>query len=103
MDIDSNSLSHQEDFSEVLKHIRQSRQMIFSHINTGLIDLYWHIGEIISYKVSSQAWGKSVVQDLAAYIAKQDPELKGFSDKNLWRMKQIYENYQSDKKLSTQV
>ncbi len=40
MDIDSNSLSHQEDFSEVLKHIRQSRQMIFSHINTGLIDLY---------------------------------------------------------------
>jgi len=103
MDIESNGLSHQEDFSEVLKHIRQSRQKIFSHINTGLIDLYWHIGEIISYKVSSQTWGKSVVQDLASYIAKQDPELKGFSDKNLWRMKQFYETYQGDKKLSALV
>ena len=30
-----------------------------------------------------------------------EPELKGFSDKNLWRMKQFYETYRGNPKLST--
>ena len=103
MSIQSNNLHSQKEFFDVLKHIQQSRQNVFSHINTALIDLYWHIGQIISHKVSTQAWGKGVVGDLAAYIAQQDPELKGFSDKNLWRMKQFFETYQADEKLSPLV
>ncbi len=93
----------QKDFSEILQQIQQSRQKVFTHINTALMDLYWHIGQLISQKVSSQAWGKKVVTDLAQYIAQQDPELKGFSDKNLWRMKQFFETYQADEKLSPLV
>jgi len=93
----------QKDFSEILQQIQQSRQKVFTHINTALMDLYWHIGQLISQKVSSQAWGKKVVTDLAQYIAQQDPELKGFSDKNLWRMKQFFETYQADEKLSSLV
>ncbi len=90
MSIQSNDLHSQKDFSDVLKHIQQSRQKTFTHINTALIDLYWHIGQIIGHKVSSQAWGKKVVADKVHYIAQQAPELKGFSDKNLWRMKQFF-------------
>ena len=93
----------QKDFSEILQQIQQSRQKVFTHINTALMDLYWHIGQLISQKVSSQAWGKKVVTDLAQYIAQQDPELKGFSDKNLWRMKQFFETYQADEKLLSLV
>ena len=93
----------QKDFSDVLKHIQQSRQKVFGQINTALIDLYWHIGQMISHKVSTEVWGKSVVSELAVFIAKQDPELKGFSDKNLWRMKQFFETYQADEKLSPLV
>lgn len=92
-----------KDFSDVLQHIQRSRQKIFAQINTALIELYWHIGQIISYKVNSQGWGKKVVTDLAQYIAQQDPELKGFSDKNLWRMKQFFETYQGNEKLSPLV
>lgn len=90
----------QPDFVDVLQHIQQSRQKIFAQINTALIDLYWQLGQIISHKVSTEAWGKGVVTDLAAFIAQQDPDLKGFSDKNLWRMKQFFETYQADEKLS---
>jgi predicted nuclease of restriction endonuclease-like (RecB) superfamily len=90
----------QPDFVDVLRHIQQSRQKIFAQINTALIDLYWQLGQIISHKVSTEAWGKGVVTDLAAFIAQQDPDLKGFSDKNLWRMKQFFETYQADEKLS---
>src|SRR3990167_7906931 len=88
------------DFVDELRHIHQSRQKIFAQINPALIDLYWQLGQIISHKVSTEAWGKGVVTDLAAFIAQQDPDLKGFSDKNLWRMKQFFETYQADEKLS---
>jgi predicted nuclease of restriction endonuclease-like (RecB) superfamily len=36
-------------------------------------------------------------------IAQNAPDIKGFSDKNLWRMKQFYETYQADEKLSPLV
>jgi predicted nuclease of restriction endonuclease-like (RecB) superfamily len=93
----------QSEFSDVLEQIQESRQKVFAQINTALIDLYWQIGQIISQKVSSEAWGKSVVSELAKYITQNAPDIKGFSDKNLWRMKQFYETYQSDSKLSPLV
>ncbi len=98
-----NTPNTQKEFSDVLNHIRESRNKVFTQINTALIDLYWNIGQIISHKVSTEAWGKGVVTDLSAYIASQDPEIKGFSDKNLWRMKRFYETYQNDSKLSPLV
>ena len=97
------ALPSQQDFVDVLRYIQKSRQKIFAQINTALIDLYWQIGQIISHKVSTEAWGKGVVTELAAFIAQQDPEIKGFSDKNLWRMKQFFETYQADGKLSPLV
>lgn len=92
-------LTTQQDFSEVLQYIQQARQSVFSHVNTALIELYWHIGKTISHKVQAQQWGKGVVSELARYIARNDPGIKGFSDKNLWRMKQFYETYKGDEKL----
>lgn len=37
---------------------------------------------------------------MADYLIRTEPELKGFSDKNLWRMKQFYEAYKDNPKLS---
>ena len=51
----------------------------------------------------AQVWGKGVVTDLARYIAQNAPEIKGFSDKNLWHMKQFYEAYLGEAKLSPLV
>lgn len=89
----------QQDFQEVVSLIKQSRQKVFAQANTALIDLYWQIGEMISHKVQQANWGKGVVTELAKFITQHDPEIKGFSDKNLWRMKQFYETYQSDQKI----
>ncbi len=96
-------ISTQKDFNELLKLIQQARQKAFNQVNTALIELYWQIGKHISEKVKSAAWGKSVVSELAKYITQNDPEIKGFSDKNLWRMKQFYETYQNEEKLSSLV
>jgi predicted nuclease of restriction endonuclease-like (RecB) superfamily len=92
---------YRQDFVEVLGHIQQTRQRIFAQANTALIDLYWRIGQTLSHKIAQAGWGKGVVTELAHFIAQVDPSIKGFSDKNLWRMKQFFEAYQGDEKLST--
>lgn len=93
----------QQAFNELLQHILQAQQKAFNQVNTLLIDLYWLVGKIISQKVQSEAWGKGVVTELSRYIVQNAPEIKGFSDKNLWRMKQFYETYQANEKLSPLV
>ncbi len=82
-----------EDFNEIAILIRETRQNVLQNVNTALINLYWQIGKHISLKVESNAWGKSIVKDLAIYVAENVPNTKGFSDKNLWRMKQFYDSY----------
>ncbi|WP_434581469.1 PDDEXK nuclease domain-containing protein [Sulfurimonas sp. NW15] len=89
-----------EDFNEVLNRIQLSKQKAYKQVNTVLIDLYWNIGSFISKKTSQENWGKSIVKELANYIKLHDPTIKGFSDKNLWRMKQFYETYKDNEKLS---
>ncbi|HFK5568707.1 TPA: PDDEXK nuclease domain-containing protein [Elizabethkingia meningoseptica] len=90
----------EQSFTEVIHLIRQSRIRAVRAVNTELINLYWSIGAYISEKVEQAEWGQSVVKELAGYIQRTEPEIKGFSDKNMWRMKQFYETYKGIPKLS---
>lgn len=87
-------------FNEIVHLIQDSKQKAYAQVNTTLIEVYWNVGQYISIKTIRENWGKSVVKDLSVYIKKQDPTIKGFSDKNLWRMKQFYETYHKNEKLS---
>lgn len=88
-------------FTDIIQLIKQSRTNAIKAVNAELINLYWNIGEHISKKIEQSEWGDSVVTELASFIQTQEPEIKGFSDKNIWRMKQFYENYKDFPKLST--
>lgn len=91
-------------FADVVEMIRNTRSQVFRMANTALIDLYWKIGEYLSVKISSAEWGEGVVKQLAEHIRRNCPDIKGFSDKNLWRMKQFYETYETEsEKLSPLV
>jgi len=87
-------------FAEVVNLIHSARQRAFQAVNTTLIDLYWQVGEYISRKIESAEWGDGVVEQLAAYIARTQPGLRGFTRANLFRMRQFYEIYQGDTKVS---
>lgn len=89
------------DFEFILNQIQHSKQKAYSSVNTILIELYWEIGKYIANKTTQENWGKGVVKELANYLKEKDPTIKGFSDKNLWRMKQFYEIYHIHEKLST--
>lgn len=91
-------------FAEIVSMIQQTKANVISIANTALIDLYWKVGKYISDKLIVSEWGDGVVKQLAEYIEKTSPDVKGFSDKNLWRMKQFYETYcDADEKLSPVV
>lgn len=83
-------------FVEISKLISASRERALQSVNTVLIDLYWNVGEIISRKIAASEWGDGVVPQLAAYIARTQPGLRGFTRPNLFRMKQFYEAYKTD-------
>ena len=88
-------------FTDIIQLIKQSRTNAIKAVNAELINLYWNTGEYISKKIELSEWGDSVVTELANFIQTQEPEIKGFSDKNIWRMKQFYETYKDFPKLST--
>ncbi len=89
-------------FSEIINYIAEAREHVFTITNTVLINLYWRIGERLSHRIASADWGEGIVKQLANYISQNIPDAKGFSDKNLWRMKQFYDTYSDscDEKLS---
>jgi len=90
-------------FTDIIQLIKQSQFNAIRAVNAELINLYWNIGEYISKKIEKSEWGDSVVAELANFINKHEPEIKGFSDKNIWRMKQFYETYKDFPKLSPLV
>ncbi len=88
-------------FTDIIQLIKQSRENAIRAVNAELINLYWNIGEYITKKIERAEWGDSVVSELAKHIQQNESEIKGFSDKNIWRMKQFYETYKDFPKLST--
>ena len=90
-------------FDELTAIIERSRERVFRSINTELIDLYWEIGKYISEKSNTDNWGKSIVKVFSEYIQKNYVGIKGFSAQNIWRMKQFYETYAQNEKLSPLV
>ncbi len=90
-------------FDEVLSLIRKSRQRAYQAVNTELIDLYWKVGKHISRKIETDGWGKGTVKELSAYIQSRQPGIRGFSPQNLWRMRQFFDAYREEPKLSTML
>ena len=88
-------------FTDIILLIKHSRSIAIRAVNAELINLYWEIGKYIYLKLEKAEWGDSVVPELAKYIQQNEPEIKGFSDKNIWRMKQFYATYVDFPKLST--
>jgi predicted nuclease of restriction endonuclease-like (RecB) superfamily len=85
--------SLQPQFTEVLTLIKTAQQKVIATANQELIKLYWSIGKYISDRLVNSEWGQKTIEQLAAFIQTQEPGLKGFEKRNLYRMRQFYETY----------
>jgi len=97
----SKDLTNKQDFSFVLSTIKQAQKKVYKQVNKALLELYWQVGKYVSEKVASEQWGKSIIEDLSKYILENEPNIKGFTARNIWRMKQFFETYKDFPKLST--
>lgn len=92
--------SLESDFAQIAQLIVAARSRAVQAVNTTLIDLYWQVGKTISQKLAQAQWGDGVVAQLAAHLAHTQPGLRGFTRPNLFRMRQFYEAYRDDLKVS---
>jgi predicted nuclease of restriction endonuclease-like (RecB) superfamily len=90
-------------FAEVVELIEQARQRAYQAVNAELVRLYWEIGRYISAKIESAVWGEGVVDRLAQHLAQRLPSQRGFTRRNLFRMRQFYEAYRDDETVTPLV
>jgi len=86
---------------ELKDRIRQSQGNALRAVNKELIALYWDIGKGIVEKQEKDKWGDSIIEGVAQELQKDFPGIKGFSARNLWRMRDLYVSYSSNEKLTT--
>lgn len=92
-----------ERFAEIIALIEAARRRVFQAVNTELVEHYWQLGEYISRKLASAEWGDGVVEELAADLARRFPGVRGYTRPNLFRMRQFYEAYRANRKVSPLV
>ncbi len=80
-------------FSILQQAIKQARDNAFSSVNAELVNLYWQTGAFVSKQLEQSTWGDKTVQKLSEFLLKNDPALKGFDRKSIYRMVQFYECY----------
>lgn len=90
-------------FAEVVGLIEQARQRAYQAVDGELDCLYWRIGQDISAKLAAAVWGEGVVDRLAQHLARTMPPQRGFTRRNLFRMRQLYEAYGADERATPLV
>jgi predicted nuclease of restriction endonuclease-like (RecB) superfamily len=76
--------------------IKSARVKVALSVNSQLIELYWEIGKDISEKAKNAGWGLGVIEQISTDLKHEFPEMKGFSRRNLYAIKQWYEFYNKD-------
>ena len=92
-----------QQFNEIISIIENARSRALKAVNSELIQMYWQIGEYVSKQVKNGGWGKSIVAEFSSFLQNHYPGTSGFSAQNIWRMKQFYETYYGNEKLSPLV
>ena len=100
--MDSNLiLSQEQQFDEVINIILQHQGRASRAVNEETLLMAWNVGCYVSHKLKSEEWGSKVVTQLSEYIRTKQPKLKGYSRSSIYNMVLFYEEYSSERFLST--
>ena len=91
------------DFCQILSIIETARTRALKAVNAEMIQMYWNVGEYLSGLCAASKHGDKVIDEVADYIARVNPGVKGFNRRGLYRMKQFYETYKDDEFVSPLV
>ncbi len=87
------SADYEKTLDTIIQRINKARHSMLKKVNKETVQLYWFIGKILSNKVQEQNWGDSTLEKLSKDLQNNYPGVRGFSPRNMWRMKLFYETY----------
>ena len=90
-----------ESFEEIVRIVKKARERTYRRVNEELILMYQEIGKYLSEKSKEASYGSNYIENVADFFAQNYPDLKGFTRRGLYRMKQVYEVYKDDEKVTT--
>ena len=90
-------------FNEIAQIIEEARSNAYRKVNEELILMYQRVGKFLSEKAADAAYGDKYIDSLSEYIQNRFPGIKGFNRRGLYRMKQFYETYAGNEKVSPLV
>lgn len=91
-------------FSEISELLSQARNKAYKAVNSIMVETYWNIGKRIVEKEqqgqSRAGYGDYLITNLSRHLSSNFG--KGFSEANLWNMKQFYQTFPNFEEFSTQ-
>ena len=90
-------------FVEISQVIENARENAYRKVNEELILMYQKVGKFLSERSKEANYGDGYIDALVVYISQQFPGIKGFNRRGLYRMKQFYETYAGNEKVSPLV
>ena len=79
--------------ADIKTRIQQARPRAALSVNAELIRLYWETGGAIVEWQRREGWGSAVIERLSMDLRGAFPALRGFSARNIWRMRSFYLAY----------
>jgi len=94
---------YQAFLSDIKEKIHKAQYEAMKQVNKTLLELYWEIGKSIVEKQKEYGWGKSIVETLSKDLQNEFVGVQGYAVRNLWYMRNFYEQYKDNTKLQPLV
>jgi len=88
---------------DIKEKIHKAQYEAMKQVNKNLLGLYWEIGKSIVEKQKEHGWGKSIVETLSKDLQNEFVGVQGYAVRNLWYMRNFYEQYKDNTKLQPLV
>jgi predicted nuclease of restriction endonuclease-like (RecB) superfamily len=82
--------------------IREAQNKVTFSINSQLLELYWELGRELALRQKNTDWGSKYIENTAQELKSSFPQIKGFSRRNLYAMRQWYLFYSQENKFMPQ-
>lgn len=85
---------------ELIKQLKQrilaSRYLVAKMANAESLRLYFSIGNMVENEFAKNNWGAKVIEHISEQLQQEIPGLRGFSGKNISKMRAFYKAWKSD-------
>lgn len=94
-------------YAQLLKdlktRIQAARTRAALAVNQELITLYWDMGKMIVERQQRHGWGDAIIDRLSQDLRRAFPDNKGFSRRNVYRMRMLYLAYKKSRTFVPQL